>query len=109
MNTLTGGSNHVYTVAFSPDGQWLATGGRARGGFGTLRHQIFGNRLGGGNGITVKLWRVGDGALQQDLAEHADDVRSVDFSPDGTWLASSSEDGVVKLWALESTAAIHSR
>ncbi|MDP9361741.1 MAG: WD40 domain-containing protein [Acidobacteriota bacterium] len=28
-------SNHVYSVAFSPDGQWLASGGRECGALGT--------------------------------------------------------------------------
>jgi WD40 repeat protein len=105
MSTLRGGSDHVYAVAISPDGQWLASGGRARGGFGTLWNHTFGHHSHGGNGITVRLWRARDGALQQALAENADDVRSVDFSPDGKWLASSSEDGAVSLWSLETAAA----
>jgi WD40 repeat protein len=95
------GSEHVYTVAFSPDGNWLASGGRELGALGTIWKQVFDHHLIGGNGVTVRLWRVRDGAIQQRLAGHADDVRSVAFSPDGKWLATSSEDGVTNLWKLK--------
>ena len=99
IRTLTDGTDHVYTVAFSADGLWLATGGRGQGALGTLWKQIVGPRL-SANGATVRLWRVSDGALQQVLSEHSDDVWSVALSPDGKWLATSSEDETVKLWRL---------
>jgi WD40 repeat protein len=92
------GSDHVYSVAFSRDGKWLVSGGRARGNLATLWQQMFGNRMLGGNGKTVRLWRVNDGTLQQELSGHSDDVGSVAISPDGKWLASSSEDNIVNLW-----------
>jgi WD40 repeat protein len=99
VRTLTGGSEHIYSVAFSPDSQWLVSGGRERGALGTLWKQLTGNR-GKEHEPTVRLWRVRDGALQQALAGHRDDVRFVAVSGDGQWLASSSEDRTVKLWRL---------
>ena len=101
MSILTGGSNHVYSVAFSPDGRWLASGGREKGALGTLWKQVTGNRLRGATAPTVRLWRVHDGALQQALAGHRDDVWSVAFSPDGKWLATSGADRRVVVWALQ--------
>lgn len=45
-----------------------------------------------------------DPALQATLARTPPDsggVTDVAFSPDGRWLATSNEDGVVKLWQVE--------
>lgn len=93
VRALTGGSNHIYTVDVSPDSRWLATGGREKGAIGTLWKQLTGNRLKGGNGKTVRLWRVSDGALQAELSTHADDVHSVVFSSDGKWLTTAGTIG----------------
>ncbi|KAL4863970.1 WD40-repeat-containing domain protein [Aspergillus spectabilis] len=38
------------------------------------------------------------GALQQTLEGHSGHVSSIDFSSDGRWLVSSSEDDTVRLW-----------
>jgi WD40 repeat protein len=88
--------NHVYKLAFSPDGRWLANAGRARGGAGTLWHSLTGA---GADAEPVRLWRVADGALVQAL-RHPEDVMYVAFSPDGRWLVTSGDDGVVTLWKL---------
>ncbi len=77
LQTLTVHSGTVWSVAFSPGGEILASGS--------------------GDG-TIKLWRVQDGALLKTLTGHSDYVRSVAFSPDGFTLASGSNDGTIKLW-----------
>ncbi|KAL8353836.1 hypothetical protein RB601_003595 [Gaeumannomyces tritici] len=77
LQTLEGHGGSVSSVAFSPDGQRLASGS-------------------GDN--TVKLWDAATGACLQTLEGHSDEVLSVAFSPDGQRLASASYDKTVKLW-----------
>ena len=76
--TIEGHSHWVLGVAFSPDGQYLASGSRDR---------------------TVKLWRVESGECTRTMEGHSVCVRCVVFSPDGQYLASGSQDNTVKLWS----------
>jgi len=106
VKTLTAGTDHVYSVAFSSDGQWLASGGRGQGSLATLWKQIVGYRL-SAKGNTVRLWRVSDGALQEVLSEHSDDVWSVAFSPDGTLLVTGSNNHNAKVWNAQTGILTH--
>jgi len=75
----------VRSIAFSPDGQTLASGSWDN---------------------TVRLWRAADGALLSTLKGHTDWVRSVAFSPDGQTLASGSRDNTVRLWRVADGAPL---
>ncbi|GCL41668.1 protein kinase domain-containing protein [Dolichospermum planctonicum] len=77
LQTLKGHSHGVSSVAYSPDGQTLASGSYDK---------------------TIKLWNVNTGKLLQTLEGHSDWVWSVAYSPDGQTLASESSDGTIKLW-----------
>lgn len=76
-------TTYVHSVAFSPDGQWLATGSADKGS-------------------EVKLWNLQTGELHRIGQGHTEPVVSVRFSPDGKWLASCSYDETVHLWELSS-------
>ncbi|MGD9647803.1 MAG: WD40 repeat domain-containing protein, partial [Pirellulales bacterium] len=75
----------VTAVAFSPDGQTLAT----VGGETLLYRPGY-----------VKLWDLATGQEKANLEGHTACVWSVAFSPDGKWLATSSYDRQLKLWDL---------
>ncbi|WPJ67032.1 hypothetical protein SMAC4_14111 [Sordaria macrospora] len=119
LQTLEGHSRSVRSVAFSPDGQRLASGSvdntikiwdPASGScLQTLEgHSQYvdsvafspdGQRLASGSGDdTIKIWDTASGSCLQTLEGHSKTVRSVAFSPDGQRLASGSEDNTIKIW-----------
>jgi len=106
---IRAGLEHVYAVAFSPDGRWLATGSREKSALGTFWKQLTGNRLKGGRSPTVHVWKAADRSLQLALAENDDDVHGVAFSPDGRSLAAGSDEGALRVWQLEPLAGAGSR
>jgi WD40 repeat protein len=84
---LTGHKGYISKVAFSPAGQYLATGS-------------------GYNEYAVGLWDVNSSQQVALLSGHPSTVQSVVFNPAGTLLASGSSDGLVRLWDVASRQAI---
>lgn len=55
----------------------------------------------GGGDDKSYLWRVYDGEQLYEFAGHTDSVTQVGFSVDGTYVASGSMDGKVRVWKSE--------
>ncbi|PSB02195.1 NB-ARC domain-containing protein, partial [Merismopedia glauca] len=72
----------VWSVAFSPDGQRLATGDI---------------------NCDVRIWQVKDAKQEYVLKGHGGWVTGVCFSPDSQIIASSSGDKTIKLWDLRTS------
>jgi WD40 repeat protein len=128
LRSLSSIEKAVYSVAYSPDGAWMAAG------FATGVIQIWDAKtekpsttlttaqvrpltfspdnkfLAVGQGLSrtwleagdgrVSLWNTATWQKRADLQKHTDLVHSVAFSPDGWTLASASQDGTIKLCSL---------
>ncbi|KAJ9608316.1 WD domain protein [Cladophialophora chaetospira] len=74
---LTGHSNYVYSLCFSPKGNMLVSG--------SYDEAVF-------------LWDVRSGRVMRSLPAHSDPVGGVDFLRDGTMVVSCAGDGLIRIW-----------
>ncbi len=109
----------IWSVVFSPDGQYLATGDTKgeilvrrsadgqivlslkghNGWVVSLAFSPDGKTLASGScDCTIKLWNIDTGKCLHTLQEYRQEVWSVVFSPDGKTLASGGDDNKLKLW-----------
>ena len=77
VRTLTGHTDDVHAVVWSPDGTRLASASED---------------------LTVRVWDPVTGTQLATLTGHTHGVRAVAWSPDGTRLASASEDDTARVW-----------
>ena len=110
----------VTSVSFSPDGQLLATGttdgvvglwkatdGRLVSVLKSVGPPICGVTFAEGGksvacaaGTAVEIWRVTGGGASTVLGRHSTVVSALAISADGRTLASASEDGEIRIWAV---------
>jgi len=79
LKQLCGHQSRAWILAFHPQGHLLASGG---------------------HDCIVKLWSVDSGECLATLEGFAGPVMAVNFSPDGKWLAVSS-DRTIQIWDLD--------
>ena len=122
VNFLVDHGDSVTSVAFSSEGNVLASGSKDKtiklwdSEQGEVKQTLSddtqeitclvfspdGRVLASGSADkAVKLWDSEQGELKHTLLDHIYDVTSVAFSPDGKLLASGSHDGKVNLWDVE--------
>lgn len=126
LHTLTEHRDAVRSIAFSADGQLLASGSDDS----TLKvwdlntqQPILNKQLTGeilsvafsadnrtlassGTDRTIKLWNLQTGELLHSLSEHAWQVNSIAFTADNQKLVGGSQDGAIGVWDLASKKLI---
>src|SRR5579871_3385642 len=86
--TYSGNGAPVWSVAWSPDGKRIVSGTGAAGDFQSVT-----------SGNTVKVWDATTGQTLLTYQGHQDhQVYALAWSPDGTKIASGSDDKTVQVW-----------
>jgi WD40 repeat protein len=79
--TLTGHTDLVQSLAFSPDGR---------------------RALSGGDDNSLRLWDLENGKELRRFEGHTDTVAAVTFAATGRWILSGSSDKIARIWDPES-------
>lgn len=81
LRSLDGHKKGIGSLAYSPDGAWILSGGR--------------------DDAALKLWNTSTWTTQADLTGHTDKISAVGFSCDGKFAISAALDGWVYFWDVD--------
>jgi WD40 repeat protein/serine/threonine protein kinase len=79
-------ANWQESVAYSPDGRIVVSGGHDH---------------------VVRVWNVLTGTLERTFQDHRDAVRSVAISPDGVMGVSAGDDKIIRQWEVATCRTLH--
>lgn len=72
-------ANSVFSLCYSPDNQYLLSGGRD---------------------AHLKIWRANEGyALHEGIVAHLFTINHINYSPSGEYFATCSKDKAIKIWS----------
>jgi len=119
LKTLRGHSSDIWSVAYSPDGQWIVSGGDdgsakvweaasgrelltlkgPRAAIYSVACSLDNRRIVTGSGDqTAKVWEAASGRELLSLKGHNSGINAVAFSLDGQRIISGSADYTAKVW-----------
>lgn len=126
VGLFKGDKGPIYSVAFSPDGTSIVSGGLDRtlcmwnifsgvtrefkGHEGPIYSVAFspdGKRIVSGSSNTLRMWDITSGATIHEFKGHTGSIYSVAFSPDGKSIVSGSSDHSLRIWNITSRTTIH--